>query len=89
MWLCAGATIVRCWLEICSVNSRFIPFVWVFDRRREVFLLFTRNLFGGVEFFRSISYPWEEQWFLVELQVSLEVAVFLNFLAEFRTVFSD
>jgi len=46
-------------------------------------------LFGGVEFFRSISYPWEEQWFLVELQVSLGVAVFLNFLAEFRTGFSD
>jgi len=46
-------------------------------------------LFGGVEFFRSFGYPWEEQWFMVELQVSLEVAVFLNFLAEFRIVFSD
>ena len=45
------------------------------------------GLFGGVEFFRSISYLWEERWFLVELQVSLEVAVSLNFLAEFRTVF--
>ena len=31
-WLCAGATIVHCLLEICSVNSRFPPFASSFVR---------------------------------------------------------
>ena len=31
------------------------------------------------EFFRSFSYPWEKRWFLVELQVSLEVRGALEF----------
>ena len=88
-WLCAGATIIRCLLEICSVNSRFIPLVWDLIGRVRFFLLFSRDSFGGVELVRSFGYPWEEQWFLVELQVSLEVAVFLNFLAKFRAISSD
>ena len=41
------------------------------------------------EFLRSFGYPWEKRWFLVELQVSLEVRGVLEFLAEFRAVFSD
>ena len=40
------------------------------------------------EFLCSFGYPWEKRWFLVELQVSLEVRV-LEFLAEFRAVFPD
>ena len=39
------------------------------------------------EFLRSFGYPWEKRWFLVELQVSLEVRGVLEFLAEFRAVF--
>ena len=39
------------------------------------------------EFLRSFGYPWEKQWFLVELQVSLEVRGVLEFLALFRAVF--
>ena len=76
---CAGATIVRCALEIRSVNSRFILFVWVFDRRSEVFLLLTRDLFGGVEFLRSCGYLREKRWFLVELQVCLKVCGVFEF----------
>ena len=39
------------------------------------------------EFLRLFGYPWEKRWFLVELQVSLEVRGVLEFLAEFRAVF--
>ena len=63
--------------------------------------LFVRDLFGDFafstvrlgfcsvkfEFFGSFGYPWEKRWFLVELQVSLEVRGVLEFLAEFSAVF--
>ena len=41
------------------------------------------------EFFRSFGYPWEKRWFLVELQVSVEVFCVLEFLAEFRVGLTD
>ena len=31
------------------------------------------------EFFRSFGYSWEKRWFLVELQVSVEVRCVLEF----------
>ena len=31
------------------------------------------------EFFGSFRYPWEKRWFLVELQVSVEVRCVLEF----------
>ena len=43
----AGATVVHGLFEFRSVNLRFEPFVWLFDRWSKVFLLITRSLFGG------------------------------------------
>jgi len=41
------------------------------------------------EFFGSFGFPWKKWWFLVELQVSVEVRCVLEFLAEFRAVLTD
>ena len=41
------------------------------------------------EFFHSLGYPWEKRWFLVELQVSLEVRGVLEFVAEFCEFLTD
>ena len=78
-WLCAGATIVRCLFEFHSVNSRFIPFVWLFDRWSKVSCCL--HVICLVEV-RVLSLVWlsaGKRRFLVELRFSLKAYGVLEF----------
>ena len=78
-WLCAGATVVRSFFEFRSVNLRFEPFVWLFDRWSKVFCCLRVICLVEV---RVLSLVWlfaGKRWFLAKLWFSLKAYGVLEF----------
>ena len=84
--MCVGATIVRCLSEFRSVNSRFVPFVWLFDRWSKVFCGLLVICLVEV---RVLSFVWlftGKRWFLAKSWFSLKAYGVLEFSCTVRTV---